>query len=88
MKDADYIDDMALLVNTPSQTEFLQYRLDQATGYIGLRMNANKKEFMSFKQGATSNQSGKSLKLVDKFTLLGSNIASTEGYVNIRLVKA
>ena len=51
-------------------------------------MNANKTEYMSFKRGAISTQSGEPLKLVDKFTYLGSSISSTESDVDIRLVKA
>ena len=44
---------------------------------------------MSSKQkGAISTLSGKSLKLGDHFTYLGSNISSTESDVNIRRAKA
>ena len=44
---------------------------------------------MCFKQvGTISTQSRKPLKLVDKFTYLGSNISSTESDDNIRLSKA
>ena len=44
---------------------------------------------MSFKQeGTISTLKGKLQKLVVQFTNLGSNISSTESYVNIRIGKA
>ena len=52
-------------------------------------MNANKTDFMCFKRGgAISTLSGRPLKLVDKFTYIGSSISSTERDDNIRQVKA
>ena len=36
MKDVDYADDLALLINTPTRAEFLLHRLEQAVGGIGL----------------------------------------------------
>ena len=39
-------------------------------------------------RGDISTLNGKSLKLVDKFIYLGSNVASTENYINTRLTKA
>ena len=51
-------------------------------------MNANKTEYICFEcEGAISTQSGKPLKLIDKFIYLSSNILSTESDVNICLVK-
>ena len=51
-------------------------------------MNTNKTEFICFKQeGAISTSSGMPLKLVDKFTYLGSNTSSTESGVNIHQAK-
>ena len=48
-----------------------------------------KTEFMSFNQrGDISTLNGRSLKLVDKFTYLGSRISSTENDINTWLVKA
>ena len=46
--DADYADDIALLANTHAQTESLPHILKQATGGIGVHMNADKTEYMSF----------------------------------------
>ena len=78
MTDADYIDYLALLANTPTQAESLLHSLEQAAAGIGLNVNANKTEFMSFKgEGAISSLNGQLLKLVDKFTYLSSNISST-----------
>ena len=39
--DADYADDIALLVNTPNQAETLLYSLERATAGIGLHVNAH-----------------------------------------------
>ena len=84
-----YTHDQMLLVNTPAQTEFQLYNLGQAAGGIGLNMNANKTEFMHFKQKrATSTLSDRSLKLVDQFPYLGNNISFTESKVNVLLAKA
>ena len=46
-------------------------------------------EYLCFNQrGDTSTLNGSSLKLVDKFTFLGSSVSSTETYINMRLGKA
>ena len=56
-------DDLVLFTNTPAQTEYLRHSLEQAAGGVGLHVNANKTEFMCFKQeGAISTLSGKPLK--------------------------
>ena len=83
MTDADYADHLELLSNTPVQSNSLQYSLEQAAGETGLYMNANKTEFMYFKQGASSTLYGKPLKFVDQFTCLSSYILSTEINFNI-----
>ena len=55
------------------------YGFEQASGCISLYVNANKTEYVCFKQkGAVSTLSGKPLKLEDQFTYLGSNISSDE----------
>ena len=38
--DADYADDIAILVNAPNQAETLQHSLEQAATGIGLYVNA------------------------------------------------
>ena len=43
IKDTDYADDIALLVNTPAQAKSLLHSLEQAAGGIGLHVNAEKK---------------------------------------------
>ncbi len=46
-------------------------------------------EYMCFNQrGDISTLNSSSLKLVDKFTYLGSSVSSTETYINTRLAKA
>ena len=64
------------------------HNLQQATGGIGLHVNANKTECMCFKQkGAISIVSGKPLKLVNQFPYLSNNISSIERNVNRHLAK-
>ena len=43
--DADYADEIALLVNTPAQAETQRHRLEKAAAVIGLHVNADKMEF-------------------------------------------
>ena len=73
--DADYAEDITLLANTPNQAETLLHGLERAAAGIGLHVNAHKTEFMCFNQkGDISTLDGTSLKLVDKFTYLGSSV--------------
>ena len=77
--DADYTDDIAILANTPNQAKTLQHSLERATTGIGLYVNAHKTEYICFNQtGDISTVEGTSLKLVDKFTYLGSSVSSTK----------
>ena len=86
---ADYADDIAILANTPNQAEALQHSLERAAAGIGLRVNAHKTEYMCFNQtGDIYTLDGSSLKLVDKFTYLGSSVSSTEKDIDTRLMKA
>ena len=86
---AYYADDIAILANTPNQAETLLHSLEQAVTGIGLHVNAHKTEYMCFNQtGDISTQDGSSLKLVDKFTYLGSSVSSTEKDIDTRLTKA
>ena len=87
--DADYADDIVLLANTPNQIETLLHSLEGAAAGIGLHVNAHKTEFMCFNQkGDISTLDGTSLKLVDKFTYLGSSVSSIEKHIDTRLTKA
>ena len=87
--DADYADDTAILANTPSQAETLLHSLEWAATGIGLYVNAHKMEYMCNNQkGDISILDGTPLKLVEKFTYLGSSISSTEKDIDTRLTKA
>ena len=87
--DADYADDTALLANAPAQAETLLHNLERAAAGIGLHVNTQKTEYMCFNQrGDISILKSNSLKLVDKFTYLGSSVSSTEKGINTRLAKA
>ena len=86
---ADYADDLALLANTPNQAETLLHSLERAAAGIGLHVNANKTEYMCYNQtGNIATLDGASLKLVDKFSYLGSSVSSTEKDIVTRLTKA
>ena len=83
--DADFADDRALLANTPTQAE----SLEQATGGIGLHVNANKTKYMWVNQKADiSTLNGGSLKLLDKFMYLSSSVSTTENDINMHLAKS
>ena len=87
--DADYADDLALLANTPNQAETQLHSLERAAAGIGLHVNAHKTEYMCYNQtGNITALEGASLKLVDKFTYLGSSVSSTENDIETRLTKA
>ena len=80
---------MSQLANTPNQAETLQHSLERAAASIGLYVNAHKTEYMCYNQtGDISTLDGIPLKLVDKFTYLGSSVASTEKDSDTRLTKA
>ena len=87
--DVDYADDIVILANTSNQAETLLHSLERAAAGIGLHVNAHKTEYMCFNQaGDISTQEGTSLKLVDKFTYLGSSVSSTEKDIDTQLTKA
>ena len=86
--DADYADDIAILVNTPNQAETQLHSLEWTAADISLRVNAHKTEYMCYNQtGDISTLVGTSLKLVDKFTYLGSSVSSTEKDIDMRLTE-
>ena len=85
--DADYADYIVLL-NAPIQAETLLYSQKRAAAGIGLDVNTHMTEYMYFNQrGDISTLNGSSLKLVDKFTNLGSSVSSTETEINTWLAK-
>ena len=67
--DADYVDEIALLANTPTQAKSLLHSLKQAAGGIGLHINVDKIEYTLIKKEISTLIS---LKLVDKFTCCNS----------------
>ena len=85
--DAYYADDIAILTNTPNQAETLLHSLKRATAGMGLYVNAHKTEYTCYNQtGDISTLDRTPLKLVDKFTYIGS-ISSTEKDIDMRLTK-
>ena len=87
--DVDNADDIAILANTLNQAETLLHSWEGAAAGIGPYDNAHKMECMCYNQtGDISALDGTPLKLVDKFTYLGSSVASTEKDIDTRLTKA
>ena len=81
--DSDYADDIAILENTPNQAKTLLYSLDkppQALASISMHAKRNTCDIFTLDRS--------SLKLVDKFTYLGSSVSSTEKDIDTRLTKA
>ena len=79
----------ALLANAPTKAETLQHSMEWTAAGIGLYVNSHKTEYMCFNQtGYISTLNGSSLKLVNKFTNLGSSVSSTEKDIDTRLAKA
>ena len=73
------------LASTSNQAETLVHSLERAAAGIDLDVNAHKTEYMCYNQrGDISTLDGTSLKLVDKFTYLGSSVSSTEKYINTK----
>ena len=87
--DADYADVIGILANTSVKGETLLHSLERATPGIGIHFTAYKTEYMCFNQTSDISTLGsKSLKLVDKFTYIGSSFSSTEKDIDTRLTKA
>ena len=87
--DADYADDITILANAPAQAETLLHSLERPSKGIGLNVNVHRMEYMCFNQtGDISTVNGSSLKLVDKFTYLGSSVSSTKTDINTWQIKA
>ena len=87
--DADFADDIAILENTPNQAESLLHSLERATAGIGLHVNTHKMEYLCYNQtGDIPTLDRTPLKLVDKFTYLGSSISPTEKDIDTQLTEA
>ena len=87
--DADYADDLALFSDTIKGAEKLLHLLEEAAANIGLSVNADKTEFISYNElGTMQTASGIPLDKVDDFKYLGSNIASTDKDIKIKIGKA
>ena len=73
--EANNANDIALQANTPAQDETLLHGLERAAGGIGLHVNVDKTEYMCFNQRSNiTTLKGVPLKLVDRFTYLGSSV--------------
>ena len=87
--DANYANNRVLLANAPAQAKTLLHSLEWAAAGIGLHVNVHETEYMCFNQtGNIFTLNGSTVKLVDKFTYLGTSVPSTETDINMRLAKA
>ena len=69
--------------------ETILHSSEWAAAGIGLHVNAHKTEYMYYNQtGDITTLDRTPLKLVDKFTYLGSSISSTEKDIDMQLTKA
>ena len=73
--DADYANDITIRANAPSQGRTMLHSLERATASIGLHVNVHKTEYMCFNQTGDIFTLNETLKLIDKFTYLGSSIS-------------
>ena len=87
--DADYADDVALLSDKSYNAQKLLYIQEKSAAFIGLHVNVTKTEYMCYNQDSTIDTLNKILlKKIDDFVHIGSNIASTEKDVLIRISKS
>ena len=89
--DTNSADDIVLLANTPAQAKSLLHCLKKASRWHRPPCQADKTEYMYFNPNQREDiftLKGGSLKLVDKFTYLGSSVSSTKNDINTQLVKA
>ena len=87
--DADYANDLALLSDNSYDAQKLLHILEKSAVFIGLHVKGTKTEYMCYNQdGAIETLNKTLLKKVDDFVYLGSNFASTEKDVLIRISKA
>ena len=87
--DAYYAEDVVLLSDNSYNAQKLLYILEKSAAFIGLHVNATKTEYMCYNQDSKIETLNKTiLKKTDDFVYLGSNIASTEKDVLIRISKA
>ena len=87
--DAGYADDLALLSENSYTAQNLLHIPEQSAAFIALHVNATKTEYMCNSQdGPVETLNKTTLKKVDDFVYLGSNIISTEKDVIRRISKA
>ena len=89
LTDANYADDIALFADSPEDAEKLLHILEASAANIDLHVNAKKTEYMTFNVNSDIRSLNQTLlKLVEEFIYLGSNIASSEKDVEVRIAKA
>ena len=78
-----------IYILAPIQAETLLHSLERAAAGIGLHVNAHKTEYICLNQtGDISTLNSSALKLLVKFTYLGSSVSSPEADIDTRVAKA
>ena len=90
LTDTDFADDIALLSDNIADAEVLLHKVESAAKEIGLTINSQKTEYMSFNnpQGNLVDTSGAPLSQVTDFQYLGSWVESTKKDVEVCIAKA
>ena len=89
--DTDYADDLAITSDNVEDANIMLHKIEEAAAEIGLGVNADKTEYISLNQANNScikSLKGKFIKQVNDFKYLGSYVASTDHYVNVRIGQA
>lgn len=89
ISDIDYADDIALISSCLNDAQELLQRVEQAAEEVGLHINADKTECMTFKEvGSLRTLEGIELKNMTDFLYLGSWIDNSEKDIKTRKAKA
>ena len=87
--DADFADDLALFADNNKDAEALLLVLEVAAEAVGLRINRDKTEYMSFRTtGTIKCKSGERLDEVTNFKYLGSWLASSTADMKTRIAQS
>ena len=87
----DYADDIAVTTNTLKDAKILLHQIEEIAYDIGLKMNTDKTEYMSYNLNNDINmmsRNGHCIKQVNNFKYLGRYIISIERDINIIIAQA
>ena len=93
LTDSDYADDIAITRNNVRKAHLLLNSIEKSAKEIGLIINVDKTEYMTFNQhniirDVMCSHNGERIKQVNDIKNLGRYIASTEHDIYVRIGKA